>query len=353
MSQPTNWPGQPVPDPQQPAPVYPPAGAPQPAGQPWTPQAEQPAPGQPYMGQPAAPYGAQPAAAPFGAPAAVPYGAQPVAARPAIDFSKISIFEWLVMGGGLLAFIFSFLPAFKFTGFTCSGTIMGVNVCDEVNSELGYLFNGASTSVNAWALFVAWAGALLLLFAAAAMAAKVFANLRQAMLPLITLALAGLGFVLVLLGLFVNPTNSEIKQGLDEVNSLGINIGLKWTREVGYWLMLICAIAVVVGAVMLYLDEHKAAAPQPVYGGFAPQAAPGFAQPYAAPAPQPQFPTPPQFPQAAAPAAPMPMPEPPAAMPIPAPPAAAPIPAPPAAAPIPEPPYTQVPPPPPLVPPVA
>jgi len=262
-----------MPDPQQPA--FPPAGAPQPAAQGWTPQPAQPMPGQPY--------GAQPAA---------PYGMAPVAPRPAFDFSKVSIFEWLVMGGGLLAFIFSFLPAFKITGFSCSGSMGGgLFTCDDVNTYTSSMFAGVDTSVNAWSLFLAWFGALLVLFAAIVVAAKVFANINQPMLPMIALGLSGIGFILLFIALFVSPTNSTIQAGLAQLNGTGMTLGLNWTREVGFWLMLVCALAALAGAVMMFMGTQKKV-PQATYGGYgAPatgyaQPQPGFAQPQQAQFPQ-------------------------------------------------------------------
>jgi len=199
-----------------------------------------------------------------------------MAARPSINLSKVSIFDWLVMGGGLLALIFS-----CFSYYT-------VNI-------LGY----SALSKSAWHGFFGWFGALLVFLAALAVAAKVFAKINQPLLPLITLALAGLGLIMVFISLFVWPTMSFTFMGDTETigaSDFGNSSGMASPgRGGGFWICFVFTIVAVAGAVMTYLNEQKKAKPQPVYGGFGAPAAQGFGQP------QPGFAQPqqPQFPQQA------------------------------------------------------
>jgi len=170
-----------------------------------------------------------------------------------IDLTKISIFAWLTMGGGLLALIFSFIPRYYTFNF---GSIFGVNL--------------GSYGATAWHNFFGWFGVLLLLAAAAVTSLKTFTNFDNPNLPLGVLAGAGVGFICVLLSLFI-PS--------------GISRGFS------YWAVLVLAAATAVGALMMYLNAPKPA-PAPGFPG----AVPAFQQPVAPGFPQPAAPG---FPQAA------------------------------------------------------
>ena len=261
----------------------------------------------------------QPTAAP-GYPAAPGYampGYPAAAPKPAFDFSKISPFVWVTFGGGLLAFIFSFLPYYTVTAS-------------------GYGLS-QSASAGAWHGFFGWFGALVLLLAALAAVAfavlKALGTFDNATAPLITLLMAGLGLICVIVALFVFPADTS------SVSGYGISVDTG--RGVGYWLSLVCAVVTVVGAVMFYLEAQKAAKPAlaayPQAGypqaGY-PQTAPAYPQqatpapapyqpaPQAAPAPTAYQPAAPAAPAAYPPATPAPAAYPPAAPMTPQPPAA-------------------------------
>jgi len=236
MSQPTGWPGQPP---------------------------------QHYAQQPAQPY-----------QQANPYSPSPVMGG---NLSKISVFAWLAMGGGLLAFVFSFLPVFN-VRLTCNDAT-GLGVCS-------WLPAGAlKANINAWgsgALVVAWGAALLMLLAALVVAIVSFSGQRPASLSLAGLGLAGVGFVLIVVVLFINPSTSSLTlQGssglsglLQQLQSLGITIGMAWSRAIGYWLMFGFGAATVIGAGGALLATRKQAQPPLAYpGAFAPQQPPADAAP--------------------------------------------------------------------------
>jgi len=295
MSQaPNPWPGQPMPQMPQPAPVQPPAYPSQPAA----------FPGQPaqFPGQPAQFPGQQPAfTGQPGMPGQPGYGypGQMVAkpAAPAIDLSKVSLFHWLVLGGGFLAFIMSFLPFYSY-----KVSVLGIN---------------ESGSLTAWHGFFGWFGALLLLGAAALVALNIFMGLKNPILPLVTLLAAGVGLLCVVLAIIVYAARAKSQLGgLGNLGDLGdLSGSVKFGGGIGFWLCLICALTATAGALMLYLNDKKANQPAIAYHpGFAPQAPqaagwqhqgmaqPGFPQ-APAPAPQPGFPAPQMgFPPPAAPA---------------------------------------------------
>jgi len=168
-----------------------------------------------------------------------------------IDWKTVSPYAYAVAGGGVLAFIFSFLPYYT------------LNV-------LGFGFGG----VSAWHGFFGWFGALLLLAAAAAIVLKTLKIFDHAILPLGTLIASGAGLLCVLLALFVAP-----------VNTYGV---ASFGHHIGYWLSLIMALASTAGALMLYMQTQKAAKPAvpafPGYPGYIAQPPmPGGPQPYAPP----------------------------------------------------------------------
>ena len=293
------WPGQPAPIPQPAAPMPQPA---QPMPQP-VPPMQQPA--QAAWQPAAAPsYPAAPGYATPGYPAAAPKPAAPV-----------SIFAWLVMAGGALALICSFLPY-----YTIKATVPG--------------YGSESDWGNAWNGFFGWFGILMLLAAAAIVAAQVFADLKQPQMPLISLGLAGIGLILVVIALFVFPGKSDLESAagmtIDQLENYGVTVDMG--RSVGYWLSLVCAVVAVVGAVMFYMEAQKAATPAPA--AYPQTGYPQAGYPQATPAPTAYQPAP-----TAAPAAPTaPAAYPPAAPATPAPtayPQAAPLPPQPPAAPAP------------------
>jgi len=191
-----------------------------------------------------------------------------------IDLAKISIFAWLTMGGGLLALIFSFIPRYYAVNL---GSVFGVNL--------------GTIGVSAWTNFFGWFGVLLVLAAAVVTGLKTFTNFDNPNLSIGVLGGAGLGFICVLLSLFI-PT--------------GIGRGFS------YWIVFVMAAAATVGALMTYMNAPKAtpvagfpgfpggtpAFQQPVAPGYPQPAAPGYPQPTAPGYPQP---TAPGYPQAAAP----------------------------------------------------
>jgi len=209
---------------------------------------QQPYQQQPYQQPPTAPQqGWQPQGAPM-FPAGMPQ------VKKGVDLSKISLFSWLVMGGGVLAFIASFLPYYSYD----LGSFLGINI--------GH-FSG-----NAWHGFFGWFGMLLLLAAGVIVALGIFTDFKNPMTPMFTLIGAGAGFLCVLLALFV---------GFGGPGSY---------RNVGYWISLVAAVAAAVGAVMLFMDARKNAPAPVAYPGSAPVGYPPAAYPPAGFPPAPPVP---------------------------------------------------------------
>jgi len=205
---------------------------------------------QPPAGQP----GWQPQAAPM-FPAGMPQ------VKKGVDLSKVSLFQWLVMGGGVLAFIASFIPYYSYN----FGSFLGINI--------------GSASVNAWHGFFGWFGMLLVLAAGVVVALGIFTDFKNPMTPMITLVGAGAGFLCILLAMFV---------GFSGPGSY---------RNVGYWISLVAAVAAAVGAVMLFMDAQKNAKQAAAFAPAAPAGYPPAGFPPAPPAP-PAAPAPGTYPPA-------------------------------------------------------
>jgi len=260
MSDPTNAPGPELP-PDQPeltTPITPPqwGAAPQPpftAQPPFTPQPPL-APQQPFAQQQPFTQQQPPTWQTPGVPGFA--GGLPQVKK-GVDISTVTLFQWLVMGGGVLAFIASFVPYYSY-----NIGLFGINI--------------GTVSVNAWHGFFGWFGMLLVLAAAVIVALSVFTDFKSPMVPMITLIGAGAGFVCILLAMFV---------GFGGAGSY---------RNVGYWLSLLAAVAAGAGAAMIFMSAKKAEQPAPfAYPGTAPAYPP--APPQADPPAAPPFPpAPPQ-----------------------------------------------------------
>lgn len=136
---------------------------------------------------------------------------------PGFDLKQISRNDQLIVGGGALAFIASFLP-FWGVSYHIDG-------------------HGYSASVSAWHSY-AILGLLLVFIAAGIAAARIFANASLPSLPvgvnLLVLVLAGLGTLLLILRGFTWP----------HASGLGGSYGVKW----GGYILFIAGIAETVGA---------------------------------------------------------------------------------------------------------
>ncbi|MDR0836841.1 MAG: hypothetical protein LBM94_01255 [Propionibacteriaceae bacterium] len=238
--------------------------------------------GQQFPPQGAAPYPGQPGQAP--ATPAFQINTQAIAG----ELKKQSPYVLGLIGAGVLALLVSFLPAY----YKVTVSIFGFN---------------QSESVNAWNGFFSWVGVLLLL-AGAALAADhalgLVGLLKGQTLGYGLLGAFGGGALLTLLALFVDPGVEGVSAS--DLEQYGITIG----RGIGYWLILLLALAGTAAAFLVYTELGKAgaAAPAQVAPGFAPAGygapapagfgAPAPAQPWGAP------PTGPAAPVAPAPAAP-------------------------------------------------
>lgn len=134
---------------------------------------------------------------------------------PGFDLKQIKRNDQLVLGGGIVAFLASFMPYW------------------------GYSFHGFSSSTSAWTGYAVLG--LLLLFAAAGMTAlRLFGNTSLPTLPvgvnLLVTALAGLGTLLVIIRAYTYP----------HASGFGGSVGVMW----GGYILFIAAIVETVGAVM-------------------------------------------------------------------------------------------------------
>jgi hypothetical protein len=146
------------------------------------------------------------------------------------DARKVTTLDWVVIGGGLLAFISSFFPWYS----------------------ASVSFNGIKNSdgVSAWgAGFAAWFSVLLLVVAAGLVLANAMGSLQVKMpapLPLITLGLAAAAFVIILLRWVTFP---DVNNGL---SGLGDGFSASSGAGFGLYLGLLCAIAVGAASFLIY-----------------------------------------------------------------------------------------------------
>jgi hypothetical protein len=121
-----------------------------------------------------------------------------------MDLSKMTTGQKIILGGGVLLIINLFLPWYRV-------------------SVMGF-----SASINAFDTFLAWFGSFCAIAGAVIIALKMFGNVKIAAGPLkaehLALALAALGFVLILLRL-ITETSSVF---------IGIFIGLIATAGMTY-----------------------------------------------------------------------------------------------------------------------
>lgn len=132
-----------------------------------------------------------------------------------VDLKQLNRSDQLILGGGIVAFIASFLPYWGWSG------------------------GGVGWSTSAWTGY-ATVGLLLIFIAALITAGRVFMNANLPKLPigpnLLVAALAAIGTILVIIRGFTYPHGS----------ALGVSVGVKW----GGYILFIAGIVVTIGAVM-------------------------------------------------------------------------------------------------------
>lgn len=139
------------------------------------------------------------------------WGPAPGGANQQFDPKTVNSLDWVIMGAGVLIFIFSFVSYYTFS------------------------YGGLTVSESAWHGFFGWFAMLLALIGSAAVAMEIFAP--QVKLPwpnrLVGLAAYAVATLCVVLALFVIPgyLGIDVPSGVDEGHG------------VGYWISLILIIA--------------------------------------------------------------------------------------------------------------
>lgn len=144
--------------------------------------------------------------------------------QPAFDPKSVNPYDWAILGLGLLTFIFSFFGYYKYSG------------------------GGVSVSNGAWHGFFGWFGVLLILAGAVLVAMELFAP--QVKLPypnrLVALGLWALGFLFVILSIFVYPGSASFN-GITVSTS-----GADKSHGVPFWFLFIFALAGLVVSLMRF-----------------------------------------------------------------------------------------------------
>ncbi len=139
-----------------------------------------------------------------------------------------NVFDLGIIGGGILVFLFSFLPY-----YTVHISMMGQSVGD---------------SATAWHGFFGWFGALLALAGAAAVALPLVGVKLPVPARMTSMWLFVAAFVCVLLAGFVWP-------GAGDAKAIGVDIGDMTGHGIGYWLSLI--VVVVAAALSVLRKDAK------------------------------------------------------------------------------------------------
>ncbi len=244
-------------------------------------------PNQPYGAPANQPYGAPPPAGPppatqWGTPPPAPSGGYP-APGAGFDPKSINPLDWVIIGAGLLTFIFSFVSY-----YTAKVSFEGISESAHENAWHGFF--------GWFAMLCAVAGTVIVLMGMFAPQIKLRVANRLAALGLYAVAT-----VCVIIALFVTP-------GVGDVPSqLKVDFG----RGFGYWISLIVIILGLVACLIRFqqgggklpgalskipnlsdrVPPNLGGGPQPpsgytpptAPGGYAPPAAPGGYQPPAAP----------------------------------------------------------------------
>lgn len=149
--------------------------------------------------------------------------------------------DWVVVGGGLLAYVSSFFPWYR-----AHVTVLGIE---------------RSAGANAWnAGFGAWFSVLLLVAAGGlALAGTMAVRLRlPASRPLIVLGLSALGLVTILLRWVTFPDASDGRTDLDGLDVDGL-FAVSSGAGLGLYLALLAAVAAVAASFLTFRAEASQA----------------------------------------------------------------------------------------------
>lgn len=238
----------------------------------------------------------------YGPPADPAGPPPPPAPRASFDPRTVDPLDWAILAGALLALIFSFFHFYSYTPKASDAKEICQHLSEVPAAQRGTLSdvcNGIDNS--AWHGFFGWFGVLLLLVAAVLVALVLFAPQVSLQMPtrLVVLAAAVLGFICVLLALFIVPDGDYQGQTVDTDHNFSGGHGFS------YWIVLALAVIVTVlcalrfqqtGGQLRALSRTEGYGPTQNYGGppqdnQAPAAPPAdYPQQQAPPAPPPSAP---------------------------------------------------------------
>jgi hypothetical protein len=243
------------------------------------------------------------------------YG-QPAGNGPGFDPKSVNPLDWVAMGAGFLALIFSFFAYYSYD--PTASERRGPDCLDPSSLPAGAggiasdLCSGGATA-SAWHGFFGWFGVLLGLVAAGLVAFAVFAPTGKvpAATRLIALGAAGLGLLWTLIALLVIPDWPKLKDFAASVggsfSSSDYDKNIANGHGFSYWIVLIMLIAVTAATFQRYRQTScSAASPD----GGPESGSPGYGPPSGYGSPQnpppgfpPAFGIPPGYGQAPAPPA--------------------------------------------------
>lgn len=228
----------PPPPPQGPPPQGPPPGpppqGPTPSGQPGY---GQPAYGQPAYGQP--PQAPQPQGPPPGQWGPPPGQPMRSGGGTSFDPKSVNSLDWGILGAGVLAFIFSFVSYYSYSG-------------------KGAFASQYSVTTSAWSGFFGWFAMLLALIGSAVVALEIFMSHVKLPVPnrLIGLGAYALATLCVILAIFIVPDYLGGGPGYDNAVDEG--------HGFGFWISLIVIVA---GLVLSFLRFQQTGGQFPIGGG--------------------------------------------------------------------------------------
>ena len=174
-------------------------------------------------------------------PPAPEYPSAAPAARPGFDPQSVDLKDWVILGAGVLAFVFSF-PSY-YVGKATS-KITGKD-CPALSAS------AVRGSESAWHGFFGWFAALVAVLAAILLALHLFGPKMAIPIRLVVFGGFALALLSVILAFFIHPGTGQGGSRSGQIGGCTLKFEAHIGHGFGYWVSLI---VIAVGAVVAYLQ---------------------------------------------------------------------------------------------------
>ena len=183
-------------------------------------------------------------------PPAPEYPSAAPAGRPGFDAQSVDVKDWIILGAGLLAFVFSF-PSYYVGKATSKITGKG---CPALSAS------SVRGSESAWHGFFGWFAALVAVLAAILLALHLFGPKMAIPIRLVVLGGFTLALLSVILAFFLHPGTGQGGSRSGQIGSCTLKFEAHIGHGFGYWVSLI---VIAVGAGVAYLQLRDSGEPVP------------------------------------------------------------------------------------------